>query len=437
MRAEIGGWDMQYLATAVILAFSFAATAQDAPGKPDLPKPFATKSAQKFSKVIGWPKDAAPTAPKGFSVNRFIDEIDEPRWIYVLSNGDVLVAQATGGPPMDTKNMSAEKVGVRKAGQPGRSPNLVRLFRDTDGDGKVDEKYLLLQGIRQPIGMAVHGDTLYVAASDAVYSYPFKVGDTKVGGEGKRIVELPGGGYNQHWTRNVVVSPDGKKLYISVGSATNVDEENKDRKDPRRAAILEANLDGSEARTFASGLRNPVGLAFEPVSKKLWTAVNERDHLGDELVPDYITSVQDGGFYGWPYTYFGKNLDPRHKNPPQELVDRVITPDFAVGSHTASLGLCFYEGKSFPEKYQGGAFIGQHGSWNRSTFTGYAVTYVPFKDGKPSGGMQDFLTGFIADEAKGTVFGRPVGVAVASDGALLVADDSGGVIWRVQAKATP
>ena len=413
-----------------------SAVADDAPGKPDLPKPFATKSAQKFSKVVDWPKDAAPTAPKGFAVNRFIDDIDEPRWIYVLSNGDVLVAQATGGPPMDTKNMPQEKIGKRKA-QPGRSPNLVRLFRDADGDGKVDEKYVLVQGIRQPIGMAVHGDTLYVAASDAVYSYPFKVGDTKVGGEGKRIVELPGGGYNQHWTRNIVVSPDGKKLYISVGSATNVDEENKDRKDPRARRSWSRTstvLKGADVCLGTSQSRRPgVRTSHQEVvdggqrtrpSRRRTRAGLHHFSSGRRLLRLAVRVLR-------------KEPRSRHKNPPQELIDRVITPDFAVGSHTASLGLCFYDGKTFPEKYHGGAFIGQHGSWNRSTFSGYAVTFVPFKDGRPSGGMQDFLTGFIAEEAKGTVYGRPAGVAVAKDGALLVADDSGGVIWRVQAKPTP
>jgi glucose/arabinose dehydrogenase len=429
--------------TAMAAAIGGAAVGQP-PGAVELPKPFHSKSAQKFSRTVAWPEGKTPTAPEGFEVTRFTDNVESPRWIYVLPNGDVLVSQANGNPPQHEaaekkkKKTPPDPVQGKKGAKPdGSTPNIVRLYRDTNGDGKPDEDHILVEGIRQPLGMAVHNDTLYVAASDAVYSYPFKVGGTKVGGEGKRIVELPGGGYNQHWTRNVVVSPDGTKLFISVGSATNVDEENKDRKDPRRAAIMVANLDGSEARTFASGLRNPVGLAFEPVTKKLWTAVNEREHLGDELVPDYITSVQDGGFYGWPYAYFGKNLDPRHKNPPQELIDRVITPDFAVGSHTASLGLCFYDGKTFPEKYYGGAFIGQHGSWNRSTFSGYAVTFVPFREGKPSGPMENFLAGFIADEAKGTVYGRPAGFAVAKDGALLVADDSGGVIWRVQAKATP
>ena len=423
------------------LILAAPAFSEQPPGEVDLPKPFATKSAQKFSKVIGWPEGKTPTAPSGFEVTRFVDDIEAPRWIYVLPNGDVLISQANGNPPRERqadlkkKKTPPDPVKGKRGAKPDRSsPNVVRLFRDTNGDGKPDEDYVLVEGIRQPFGMAVHGETLYVAASDAVYAYPFKVGDTKVGGEGKRIVELPAGGYNQHWTRNVVVSPDQTKLYITVGSSTNVDEENRDRKDPRRAAILIANLDGSEARTFASGLRNPVGLDFEPVTKKPWTAVNERDLMGDDLTPDYITSVQDGGFYGWPYVYFGKNKDPRHPNPPQEMVDKALTPDFGVGSHTASLGLVFYQGTSFPEKYRGGAFIGQHGSWNRSTFTGYQVAYIPFKDGKPAGKMEEFLGGFIADEAKSTVYGRPVGVAVAKDGSLLVADDGASIIWRVQAK---
>jgi glucose/arabinose dehydrogenase len=428
---------MTQIAAAIVLLFSvsLAALADEPPGKPSLPEPFATKNAKKFSQVIDWPADRSPTAPEGFVVSRFVEGIDSPRWIYVLPNGDVLVAQSSGTPPTEGKKDDPEKeLGKRQARMIGPTPNLVRLYRDADGDGTPEISHVLVRGIRQPIGMAVVGETLFVAASDAVYSYPFKVGDVKVGGEGKRILELPGGGYNQHWTRNVVASADGKKLYVSVGSATNVDVENKDRKDPRRAAILQCNLDGSEMKVFGSGLRNPVGMAWEPVTGKLWTAVNERDELGDELVPDYITSVQDGGFYGWPFTYFGKNVDPRHKDAPKEMVEKSITPDFAVGSHTASLGLCFYTGKSFPAKYHGGAFIGQHGSWNRSSFSGYAVTFVPFKDGKPSGPMENFLTGFIADEAKSTVHGRPVGVAMHTDGSLFVADDAGGIVWRVSVK---
>jgi glucose/arabinose dehydrogenase len=265
--------------------------------------------------------------------------------------------------------------------------------------------------------------------------YPYKPGQEKITEEGKKIVDLTGGGYNAHWTRNLVASPDGKKIYVTVGSASNVDEKlDRDAKDPTRATIMEFNPDGSGVRIFASGLRNPVGTAFEPTTGVMWTAVNERDELGDDLCPDYFTSVKDGGFYGWPYAYWGSNEDPRHKGQRPDLVAKAIKPDFALGSHTASLGLCFSTGNAFPEKFRGGAFVGQHGSWNRAELTGYRVLYIPFRNGKPTGEAVDFLTGFIADPAKREVHGRPVGVTMLPDGSLLVCDDSGNTVWRVAAK---
>ena len=280
--------------------------------------------------------------------------------------------------------------------------------------------------------MLVIGDSFYVANTDGLIRYPYKPGNTKITAAGTKILSLPAGGYNNHWTRNLIANADNSKIYVSVGSGSNVGENGMEH-EVRRANILEINPDGTGETIYASGLRNPVGMAWAPGSSTLWTAVNERDGLGDNLVPDYITSVKKGGFYGWPYSYFGQHEDPRMKGLKPDLVAKAIVPDVPVGSHTASLGLAFYTGNKFPEKYSNGAFIGQHGSWNRSELSGYKVAFVPFKDGKPSGPLQDFLTGFVANVEKGEVYGRPVGVAVAADGALLVADDVSHTIWRVAA----
>jgi glucose/arabinose dehydrogenase len=270
-----------------------------------------------------------------------------------------------------------------------------------------------------------------VASTDAVWSYSFLVGQTRINSPPRKLFDLPAGPRNNHWTRSLATDPDEKRLYVAVGSATNVDEERIDEKEPQRAAILSARWDGSDLGVFASGLRNPVGMAFEPTSGRLWTVVNERDMLGDDLVPDYLTEVRQGAFYGWPYSYFGSHEDPRKRGERPDLVARAVVPDFALGAHTASIGLAFYKARAFPERYHGGAFIGQRGSWNRSQFAGYRVAFVPFEAGRPVGPAQDFLTGFIKDEASNEVYGRPVGVAVARDGALLVADDAGKVVWRV------
>jgi glucose/arabinose dehydrogenase len=279
--------------------------------------------------------------------------------------------------------------------------------------------------------MALIGDELFVANTDSVVRFPYKTGDTKITAKGTPVLYLPLGGYNNHWTRNLLASADGEKLYVSVGSASNVGEKGM-KEEALRANILEVNPDGTGLRVFAAGLRNPVGMAWEPKGKGLWTAVNERDELGDELVPDYMTSVKDGGFYGWPYSYYGQNEDPRRKGERPDLVKKALVPDVPLGSHTASLGLCFYTAEVFPEKYRGGAFVGQRGSWNRSEFAGYRVAFVPFKEGKPAGGPEDFLTGFIANENE--VYGRPVCTCVAPDGALLVTDDVSDRIWRVAPK---
>lgn len=398
----------------------------------NLPAPDTTASKNNFSKVIDWPANKIPVAPEGFVVTKFADGMKSPRNIVIAPNGDILVALSNS--ERSTKEKIANAIsGKAKSEVGGKSVNTIMLFRDSNQDGKPELTTTFLTGLNQPYGMAFIGNSFYVANTDGLWMFPYKSGDTKITGEGKMIVSLPAGGYNNHWTRNLLVNKAKDKIYISVGSGSNVGENGMEH-EVRRAAILEVNPDGTGERIFASGLRNPVGMDWAPTTNMLWTAVNERDGLGDDLVPDYITSVKDGGFYGWPYAYFGQHEDPRLKGVNPKLVKKTLVPDVAVGSHTASLGLAFYTDNKFPAKYQGGAFIGQHGSWNRSELTGYKVAFVPFKDGKPAGPMQDFLTGFIADASKSEVYGRPVGVAVANDGALLVADDVSGVVWRVLAK---
>lgn len=397
----------------------------------NLPAPDTNAAKSNFSKVIGWPEGKAPVAPAGFSVSKFASKIKSPRNIYIAPNGDILVALSNS--ERNTKEKIAAAIsGKAKSEVGGESENTVLLYRDTNNDGKFDLQTTFLTGLDQPYGLLIIGNSFYVANTDGLYQYPYKTGDTKITGTGKKILSLPAGGYNNHWTRNLIANADNSKIYITVGSGSNVGENGMEN-ELRRANILEINPDGTGEKIYASGLRNPVGVAWAPGTKVLWTAVNERDGLGDDLVPDYITSVKQGGFYGWPYSYYGQNEDPRMKGQHPELVKAAIVPDLAVGAHTASLGLAFYTGKNFPSKYQGGAFIGQHGSWNRSKLAGYKVAFVPFKNGTIAGKMEDFLTGFIADESKSEVYGRPVGVAVAKDGAILVADDVSSTIWRVAA----
>ncbi|HEX6192481.1 MAG TPA: sorbosone dehydrogenase family protein [Chitinophagaceae bacterium] len=374
----------------------------------ELPPPFATKSVRNQSNVIGWKDGKMPVAPQGFTVSVFADKLESPRWIYVAENGDVFVAQAD---------------------REGKKGNNILLFRDANKDGVPESKSVYLTNLKQPFGMLVLKDKFYVGNTDAVVEYPYDPKATAIAGAGKSIVSLPTG---RHWTRNIISNAAGNKIYIAVGSASNIAEDGIE-KENRRANILEVNVDGTGERIYASGLRNPVGMDWAPGTNTLWTAVNERDELGDDLVPDYLTSVKDGGFYGWPYSYFGKHEDPRIKDEMKrpDLVSKAIAPEVSLGSHTASLGLVFYKGNKFPQQYQNGAFIGQHGSWNRSNLSGYKVVFVPFSGGKPSGNPQDFLTGFIADAAKSDVYGRPVGVAVMADGSLLVADDAGNTVWRV------
>lgn len=397
----------------------------------ELPEPYSTKSVYHFSKVIGWPKGVKPTAPEGFVVTKYADSLRSARWIYVLPNGDVLVSQANSEDKGLIK-VGAAIVGANQSGNRKDSPNQITLLRDINNDGQPDVKSVFLSGLRQPHGMLLLGNTFYVAETDGIRVFEYTPGALKLEGEGKKILELPAGGYNNHWTRNLMASPDGKKIYVSVGSASNVGEYGLDE-EVRRANILEINPDGSGERIFASGLRNPVGMDWEPVSGKLWTAVNERDKLGDELVPDYATSVQEGAFYGWPFAYYGKHPDPRFKDDEQrwDLVEQSKIPDIALGAHTASLGLAFYQQSSFPEKYRNGLFVAQHGSWNRSSFSGYKIVFVPFKNGQPSGVPDDFLTGFIHNEATKEVYGRPVCVVFLSDGSMLLTDDAANIVWRI------
>jgi glucose/arabinose dehydrogenase len=378
----------------------------------ELPAPFATESARKSSKAIGWPEGKTPVAPPGFIVTRFADKLTNPRWIYVTPNGDILVSES-----MTNKQ---------------RSPNTIILFRDTNKDGIPDLRTTFMKDLNQPLGMLILNGWFYVANTDGVYRYPYKAEQTEISAAGEKILSLPAGGYNNHWTRNLIANADGSKIYVSVGSGSNVAEHGMEN-EIRRACILEINPDGTGERIYADGIRNPVGMDWQPGTNIFWTAVNERDHLGDELVPDYVTSVKDGGFYGWPYAYFGPNEDPRMKGQRPDLVQKTLVPDVSVGAHTASLGLAFYTKKALPKKYHNGAFVGQQGSGNRSVFSGYKVVFIPFNDGKP-GAPEDFLTGFIADESKNEVYGRPVGVTVLADGSMLVADDSGKTIWRVSAK---
>lgn len=383
-------------------------TVQTAIGPLTLPAPFTTESVTKRNSIVDWPEGQTPKAPAGFTVTKFAGELKSPRNTYIGPNGDIFIAESNTA-------MSADRI---------------TLLRDKDKDGKYETRFVFAEKLNQPYGLLIIGDSFYVANTDGLYRYPYKAGDTKLQGKGQKIVELPAGGYNNHWTRNLIANADNTKIYISVGSGSNVGEHGMEN-EVRRANILEVNPDGTGERIYASGLRNPVGMDWNPVTKQLWTAVNERDELGDGLVPDYITSVKEGGFYGWPYSYYGKIEDPRMKGQGKELVAKSIVPDVAVGNHTASLGIAFSDGKTFPEKYRNGAFVGQHGSWNSSSLVGYKVLFVPFKNGKPSGQPVDFLTGFIADESKAKAYGRPVDVTVMPDGSVLVNDDASNTIWKV------
>jgi len=418
-------------------------TVQTAAQTLELPAPYETKSAVRFSDVVGWPDGKTPIAPAGFTVTEYARDFDSPRWMYIAPNGDVFVAESKTE-RSGIKSKIVNVVSGQKDAEPqGESPNRITLLRDTNNDGKPDLRQSFLTGestpgLNQPFGMLVLNNRFYVANTDGLLAFAYQTGQTTITAPGKKILDLPAGGYNNHWTRNLLASADGKKIYISVGSGSNVGENGMEY-EQRRANILQINPDGSELVIYASGLRNPVGMAWQPTTDSsakpvLYTAVNERDELGDELVPDYLTSVKPGAFYGWPYSYYGQNVDPRRAGERPDLVRKAVVPDVALGAHTASLGLTFYNQipgsrSTFPEKYLNGAFIGQHGSWNRANLSGYKVVFVPFANGKP-GIPEDFLTGFVAGNNE-DVYGRPVGVVALPDGSVLVTDDASGRIWRV------
>lgn len=388
-----------------------------------------------IAKAVGWKDGATPKAAPGLTVEAFATGLDHPRTLLTLPNGDVLVAE-TNAPPKPDDGMSIKgfitKIVMGRAGAGVPSANRITLLRDADGDGKAEFKGTLIQGLNSPFGMALIGDELFVANANAIVKFPYKSGDTRITAPAVKVADLPGGPINHHWTKDLVASPDGRKLYATVGSNSNV-AENGMEAETNRAAVLEIDRETGRTRLFASGLRNPNGPSFEPKTGALWVVVNERDEIGSDLVPDYMTSVKDGGFYGWPYSYFGGHVDVRVNPQKPELVAKAIVPDYALGPHTASLGLAFNTGAMFPQEFAGGAFVGQHGSWNRNPRSGYKVIFVPFTDGKPSGKPQDILTGFLSDT--GEAQGRPVGVRLDKQGALLVADDVGNVVWRVTPSA--
>jgi len=398
---------------------------------PKLPAPQQTLIPTiNIAEATGWPSGAKPKAAAGLSVSAFAKDLNHPRWLYVLPNGDVLVAETNTPPQPEQRGVQAwlMKLAMDWAGAGVPSPNRITLLRDADSDGVAETKSTFLTGLNSPFGMALIGNDLYVANTDAVMRFPYQEGATGITTPGVKVASLPAGPRNYHWTKNIIASRDGSRLFAAVGSNSNAGE-NGIENEEGRAAIIEIDPATGQSRVFASGLRNPVGLAFQPDSGELWVAVNERDELGSDLVPDYMTGVKEGGFYGWPYSYFGQHLDPRVHPQRPDLVAEAIVPDYALGPHTASLGLTFYDGKLLPDRYRGGAFVGQHGSWNRDPRSGYKVIFVPFAGGRPSGAPEDILTGFLSPG--GEALGRPVGVAADGSGALLVADDVGNVIWRV------
>ncbi|MBK5400096.1 sorbosone dehydrogenase family protein [Pseudomonas sp. TH39(2020)] len=430
------------LALVIVLAGGLAACGEtsrlqvsDGTGpSPKLPEPNKTLiPTVNIAPAIGWPDGAKPIAATGTQVAAFAEGLDHPRWLYVLPNGDVLVAETNAPPkPDDGKGIRGWVMGkvMGRAGAGVPSPNRITLLRDKDHDGIAETRTVFLENLNSPFGMTLVGNDLYVADTDRLLRFHYENGETTIKSQPMKVIDLPGGTLNHHWTKNVIASKDGSKLYVTVGSNSNVAENGMD-KEEGRAAIWEVDRATGNHRIFASGIRNPNGLAWEPRSGALWTAVNERDEIGSDLVPDYITSVKDGGFYGWPYSYYGQHVDIRVEPQNPDLVAKAIAPDYAVGPHTASLGLTFAEGNRLPAQFKEGAFIGQHGSWNRKPHSGYKVIFVPFSAGKPIGQPVDVLTGFLNDEEK--AMGRPVGVVIDQQGDLLVADDVGNKVWRVSA----
>ena len=417
-----------------VIVYPESATLDAAAGlgaNPTLPKPNPTlMPTVNIARVARWENGAKPVAASGLQVAAYAEGFDHPRWMHLLPNGDVLVAEAnkpkTDDPSTGVADWVADKVkSMAGAGVP--SPDRIVLLRDANGDGVADERHVFLKGLHSPFGMALVGGDLYVANADALVRVPYRPGETEITATPEKVVDLPSG-INHHWTKNVIASADGKKLFITVGSNSNVGENGLD-KEHGRAAIWEYTIASKQMRPFATGLRNPNGLAIEPTTGALWTAVNERDEIGSDLVPDYVTAVKEGGFYGWPWSYWGRNPDARVEPPRPDLVATAIAPDYAVGTHTASLGIAFGMGSHLPEAWRNGLFVAQHGSWNRRPKSGYKVIFVPFKDGKPAGTPVDVLTGFLDADEKAQ--GRPVGVILDKSGALLVSDDVGKVVWRV------
>jgi len=383
------------------------------------------------AKIVGW-NGATPTAAAGLKVQAFATGLAGPRSVYVLPNGDVLVVES-GGPPPPSPSRPKDIVmnWVEKMSHSHAKPGQrILLFRDTNGDGLPDDKTVFIDHLKSPFGVVLVGSDLYVANTDAVVRYPYTTGETRITAAGTKLCDLPGGPIDHHWTKSLTASPDGTKLYAGVGSNSNITE-NGLQAELGRASVWEIDRATGSHREYATGLRNPNGLQFEPQTQRLWVVVNERDELGPDLVPDYLTSVKDGGFYGWPYSYYGQHTDPRVKPERPDLVSQAIVPDYALSSHVAPLGLVFYTGTNLPAHYRGGAFVGEHGSWNRTTLNGYKVVYVPFQNGHPVGAAEDVVTGFLVDGDKAR--GRPVGLAMDSQGGLLIADDAGNSVWRVSA----
>jgi glucose/arabinose dehydrogenase len=397
---------------------------------PTLPEPNETLiPTLDIAPAVGWPEGGKPVAAEGLAVTALATGLDHPRWLQVLPNGDVLVAE-TNAPPREEENGGLKGwiagLVLGRAGAAVPSANRITLLRDSDGDGVAETRTVFLKDLNSPFGMALIGSDFYVANTDAILRFPYEEGETEITADGEKIADLPAGNLNHHWTKSLIASPDGKRLYATVGSNSNAAENGLDR-EYQRANILEVDLATRKVRVFASGLRNPNGMGWQ--GDALWTVVNERDELGSDLVPDYLTAVRDGGFYGWPYSYYGQHVDTRVEPQKPELVAQAIVPDYALGNHTASLGLTFSQGTLLPEQLRDGAFVGQHGSWNRDPPAGYKVIFVPFRNGRPEGMPVDVLTGFLSPD--GDAYGRPVGVAIDAKGALLVADDVGNVVWRV------
>ncbi|MDP1667401.1 MAG: sorbosone dehydrogenase family protein [Methylobacter sp.] len=399
---------------------------------PQLPPPNPTLiPTVNIAQAVGWPANGKPVAAPGMTVNAFAAGLDHPRWLYVLPNGDVLVAETNAPPkPEDGKSLKAwiVKQFMENAGAGVPSANRITLLRDSNGDGVAETRSVFLEGLNSPFGMALIGNDFYVANSDALVKFPYTENEIRIAQPGTKVIDLPAGPLNHHWTKNILASRDGSRLYVTVGSNSNVAENGLD-KEVGRAAIWEVDTKLGTRRIYAGGLRNPNGLAWEPDGGALWTVVNERDELGSDLVPDYLTSVPADSFFGWPYSYYGQHLDERVQPQRPDLVATARVPDYAVGSHTAALGLAFSKSKAWPTPFDNGVFIGQHGSWNRNPRSGYRVIFVPFRQGMPFGDPVDVLTGFVSVD--GNAFGRPVGVAIDKQAALLVADDVGNSIWRV------